>query len=354
MKKIIQLIICAIAIVMSCTPDNKSQDVTHEEISLERSHFAKGADISWVTQMEDQGMKFYDMNGNETECTALMKSLGMNAIRLRVWVNPQDGWCGKEDVLIKAKRAHALGMDLMVDFHYSDSWADPSQQVTPSAWASYNTTQLASAVEEHTKEVLSALKDNGIDVKWVQVGNEVNNGMLHPSANISNPGKIVNFATFFNAGYNAAKEVFPSTIVILHRSNGHETAGFEWLLNVAKAQNIRYDMIGMSLYPTWWEGNGFTDWRPTVEQCISNIRNFSATYGKPVMICEFGMPVNEPQMSKEALQYILDQTKKIKACHGVFYWEPQAPDKYNGGYDKGAFKNGKPTTALDPFKETIQ
>lgn len=340
--------------LVACSPEDRpsgsNEENVYDPIPVERTSFAKGADISWVTQMESQGMKFYDSQGKETECTALMKSIGMNAIRLRVWVNPKDGWCGKEDVLEKARRAQALGMDLMIDFHYSDSWADPAKQVLPSAWASYNVTQMAEAVSSHTHDVLNTLKDNGIAVKWVQIGNEVNSGMLHPLGNISNPAYIPNFALFFNAGYEAAKAVYPKAAVILHRSNGHETDGFAWLLNVAQAQKIKYDMIGMSLYPTWWENGSFTNWRPAAQNCVTNIRNFSVSYGKPVMICETGMPVSEPQMSKDALMYIMEAAREIKACHGVFYWEPQAPAGYNGGYDKGAFADGRPTAALDPFK----
>ena len=91
-----------------------------------KGDYAKGADISWLTQMEADGQKFYTAAGKEMECTALMKELGFNAIRLRVWVDPFDGWCAKEDVLVKAKRAQELGMRIMIDFHYSDTWADPS------------------------------------------------------------------------------------------------------------------------------------------------------------------------------------------------------------------------------------
>ena len=99
--------------------------------------FAKGADLGWVTEMEDAGVTFYDADGKATECFTLMKQLGMNAVRLRVWVNPEKeycNYCNLPDVLVKARRAKALGMDIMIDFHYSDWFADPSRQNTPSAW----------------------------------------------------------------------------------------------------------------------------------------------------------------------------------------------------------------------------
>jgi Arabinogalactan endo-1,4-beta-galactosidase len=96
--------------------------------------FAAGADVSWLTQMEAAGKKFYNAGGTQMECMALLKSLGMNTIRLRVWVNPSDGWCNAQDLLVKAKRARDLGMRILIDFHYSDSWADPSKQTKPAAW----------------------------------------------------------------------------------------------------------------------------------------------------------------------------------------------------------------------------
>ncbi len=112
-----------------------------------------------------------------------------------------------------------------------------------------------------------------------------------------------------------------------------------------------YDMIGMSLYPSWWENGGYTkDYMSRIDDCLNNIRTLSGKFKKPVMLCEIGMPCSEPQMSKEAIQYILDEARKIEDCHGVFYWEPEAPEGYNGGYGLGAFKDGRPTAALDPFR----
>ena len=108
--------------------------------------FAKGADVSWLTQMEKEGCRFYDTAGKQTECMALLKSLGMNAIRLRVWVDPKDGWCGKDDVVAKARRVKDLGMQLMIDFHYSDSWADPGKQNKPAAWKNLDLEGLKKAV----------------------------------------------------------------------------------------------------------------------------------------------------------------------------------------------------------------
>lgn len=340
-------------------PDvSKPEEETPEQVPVGSEGFAKGADISWVTQMEGDGQKFYTADGKEMECTALMKELGFNAIRLRVWVNPEEGWCGKDDVLIKARRAHESGMKLMIDFHYSDTWADPSNQKTPDAWKDYNLYELASAVENHTKEVLQMLKDNGIDVKWVQVGNETNSGMLHPLGKIGENAD--DFAVLANKGYDAVKEIYPDAAVIIHRSEGHKVNQCKWLFTLLKNSKVKYDMIGLSLYPVWWENNGWCDWKPNIDECLNNISSLISTFGKPVMICEIGVPVWEPAMSKEALSYTLEEARKIEGCHGIFYWEPQTdgvwkPSNYTdlgwNAYDKGGFKNGKATIALDPFKD---
>lgn len=321
--------------------------------------YIKGADISWLTQMEGDGVKFYNYANQEKEGTELMKELGFNTIRLRVWVDPQDGWCGKEDVLQKAARVKKLGMSLMIDFHYSDTWADPGNQNPPAAWKNYTIDEMAAAVAAHTKDVLTGLKDLGCLVEWVQVGNEVNNGMLHPLGKVQ--GQTAgNFVQLANSGYQAVKAVYPDAKVITHVSNGHDAALFDWFFSLMKQNNLKYDYIGMSLYPVWWENEGWSKWQSPVESCLSNIKALNSKFGKQVMICEFGMPVSEPEMTKEALQYIIDHTQDINECFGIFYWEPQTdgvwkPANYNelgwNAYNMGAFKNGKATTALDPFKQ---
>lgn len=333
------------------TPEKPDQTQPEERV------FAEGADISWVTQMEGDGQKFLTAGGQEMECTALMKELGFEAIRLRVWVDPAGGWCAKEDVLEKARRAQELGMRIMIDFHYSDDWADPSKQVVPAAWKDYTIEQMANAVSRHTEEVLKLLKDNGVDVEWVQTGNEVNNGMLHPLGKVQ--GKTCeNFIRLANAGRSAVRKVYPKAKTIIHVSNGHDNALFDWFFGLMKTGGADYDIIGMSLYPCWWENNGWRDWKINTDKCLDNIKAMSSKYGKPVMICEFGMPVWEPQKAKDALEYMLEEAKDIEECLGLFWWEPQTdgvwkPSHYDslgwGAYDMGAFKNGQATAALEPF-----
>ncbi len=344
----------AAAMTAACNKDTGRQEVPKpepEKPETTKRAFAKGADISWATEMEGKGMKFYNAAGQEAECTSVMKEIGFDAVRLRVWVDPEDGLCGKKDVLTKAKRAKAQGMRLMIDFHYSDSWADPGKQNVPEAWKDFDVTQMAKAVSDHTKEVLNTLKNNSIEVEWVQIGNEVNSGMLWPSGKVQGE-TAENFVKYANAGYEAAKSVYPDAKVILHVSNGQDAALFSWFFDLMEKNHAKYDMIGMSLYPSWWENGGWTKgWKGIADKCISNMMSVASKYDKPVILCELGMPCSEPAMSKEAIQYILDGCRKIQDCHGIFYWEPEAPDGYNGGYGLGAFKDGRPTAALDPFRK---
>ena len=130
-----------------------------------------GADVSWVSQQEKQGQSFYSANGTKTDPFVLLKGLQINAVRLRVWVNPDGGWNDGRDTLYKAKRAIAQGQQVMIDFHYSDSWADPGKQAIPAAWTDHSVGALGKQVYSHTQGILSYLKDNGVTVRWVQVGN---------------------------------------------------------------------------------------------------------------------------------------------------------------------------------------
>lgn len=332
-------VLCPVGLV-SCDTDNGKGGETqggHE--------FAKGADISWVTQLESEGYTFADATGREMECTQLMQLLGMNAIRLRVWVNPEGGWNGKADVVAKAKRAQALGMRLMIDFHYSDTWADPGHQTPPAAWKDYDIGQLKTAVAEHTADVLSALKDEGVDVEWVQVGNETTYGMLWETGRSWT--QPANYAALTTAGYNAVKSIYPQARVIVHLDRGNQADLYTYLLgDILNKYGGRYDIIGMSLYP---DGNS---WRAYTESCIANIKELYRLYGKQAMICEVGMAWDDADTAYTALDYLLRnvRTRTSGNCLGVFYWEPECPPGYNG-YNKGAFdRNGRPTKALEAFK----
>jgi arabinogalactan endo-1,4-beta-galactosidase len=323
-------------------PVKKQQDTIPKD-TVKTAVFAGGADVSWVTQMEAGGKKFYNATGTQMECMALLKSLGMNSIRLRVWVNPIDGWCNKQDLLVKAIRANNLGMRIMIDFHYSDSWADPSKQTKPAAWASLSLADLKTAVGAHTTDVLNALKTNGITPEWVQIGNETGNGMLWEDGKAST--NMANYAALNNAGYDAVKAVFPNAKVIVHIQNGNDNTLFRWLFDGLKSNGGKWDVTGMSLYPT------ASNWSSMNASCLLNMNDMVSRYGKEVMICEVGMSWDSPNEAKSFLTDLILKTKSIPSNKGlgVFYWEPEAYQWQ--GYSLGAFDNsGKPTAALDAFK----
>ena len=330
-------------ITAGCSKDTPSPTPTP---GTETPVFAKGADISWVTEMESAGMKFYNSAGAQTECFALMKSLGMNTIRLRVWVNPSSSWNNSADVVAKALRAKNLGLRVMIDYHYSDSWADPGQQTKPAAWASLDLNGLKSAMATHTKEVLTALNNAGITPEWVQVGNETNDGMLWPEGKAS--VNMNNFAQLVNAGYDAVKSVFPKAKVILHISDGWNNSLFRWMVGGLTANGARFDVIGMSLYPAYVSGG----WASANQQCLANMNDMVSSYNKQVMIVETGMPWDNAAECKNFLTDLIAKAKSVPGnnCLGVLYWEPQSYNAWKG-YTLGAFDNsGKPTIALDAFK----
>ncbi len=307
--------------------------------------FAKGADVSWVTQMERDGVKFYNSQGVEMECMTLLKSLGMNSIRLRVWVNPVGGWNGKDDLLVKAKRAKALGMRLMIDFHYSDSWADPGKQNKPAAWADLPFKELKGALVAHTIEILEALKGEGIFPEWVQVGNETSDGMLWPDGRAS--VNMKGYTELHNAGYRAVKELFPEAKVILHLAGGDNSPHYNWLLDGMAPYSAQYDIIGMSLYP---EPN---NWQYVNEACLENMKALIKKYDKDIMICEVGMRWDQPEICKGFIIDLIDKAleKSDDRCLGVFYWEPEGFVNWSH-YTKAAFDNGgRPTVALDAFRD---
>ena len=308
------------------------------------SNLILGADLSWLTEMESAGKKFYNSSGTETECMALLKSSGMNTIRLRVWVNPSPGWNNTADVVTKAVRAKNLGLRIMIDFHYSDTWADPGNQTKPAAWVGQDINALKTSLATHTTAVLTALKNNNVSPEWVQVGNETSDGMLWPEGKAS--VNMSNFAQLVNAGYDAVKTVFPSAKVIVHISNGYDNSLFRWIFDGLTSNGARFDVIGMSLYPT------VVNWSSYNTQCLANMNDMVSRYNKEVMMVETGMPWDSPDACNSFLKDLISKMKTVQSGKGlgVLYWEPEA---YNGwkGYTLGAFDgSGKPTIALNAFQ----
>ncbi len=306
--------------------------------------FAKGADVGWVDQEESSGYVFRDASGTQADPFVLLRGKNVNSIRLRVWVNPSGGWNNGADVLNEARRAIAQGQRVMVDFHYSDSWADPAHQTKPAAWAGHTVAQLQADIYSHTKGILDYLKANGVAVTWVQVGNEINSGMLWPTGKVSGSTNWATLAAFINQGYAATKAAFPSALVIVHLANGHDDATFRWFFDNLKTAGGKWDVTGMSHYPS------VSSWATTNNQIYATMTDVVSRYGKPVMVCETGLPWDQAATTKAMLADLLSKTQSLGSNGlGVFYWEPEAYPGWQG-YTMGAVNaSGQFTAALSAF-----
>lgn len=345
--------------------DDPNKPVDNPEKTKE---LAKGADISWCTQMEDKGHKFYGFSSREPkECTAVMKELGCNAIRLRVLVNPTDGYCGKEDVLKKAIRVRDLGLDLMIDFYYSDTFnlpysatlAEPVSQTIPAEWAEHDYDQLCTDVYNHTTEVLKLLKDNNINVKWVQLGNETSNGLLYPIGQADDNHYPTHYRGFIEMGARAARTVFPDVLTVVHLPNAYDQSLYKRNLRLLNSQS--FDIVGMSLFPNVAKGQtyytGDTNTSVTIQSetqaiqdAFSNIDYIYKTFEKPSMIVECGLQVSYEIASTNYMNDIMARAKENVNCLGIFYWEPESYEGWQN-YDKGTFlSNGHPTQILNSFE----
>ncbi|MFD0836448.1 glycosyl hydrolase 53 family protein [Mariniflexile aquimaris] len=305
----------------------------------------KGVDVSWMSEMESSGFVWKDNAGITKNLMPLLNQFEINAVRLRVWVDPSiseaNGWCDIPDLVYKAKLASAEGMDVMVCIHYSDYWADPGQQNKPAAWDGLTVAELETAIYNHTTNILTALAAEGITPKWVQLGNETNNGLLWPTGKPSING-FSNYAKFIAAGNNAVKN-FNSTIkTIVHLSNGYDNNLYQWNIGGLISSGAQFDIIGMSLYP---DSN---NWINLVNDTYSNMIDMKSRYGKEVMISEVGFNSTTPNIAYQFLVFILEKTREAGGL-GVFYWEPIAHNGWKS-YSKGAWdSDGSPSVAMDAF-----
>ncbi|MFY8003565.1 MAG: glycosyl hydrolase 53 family protein, partial [Chitinophagaceae bacterium] len=193
-------------------------------------------------------------------------------------------------------------------------------------------------------DVLQALKAKNITPEWVQVGNETNDGMLWEDGRASVNRK--NFAELVQAGYDAVKKVDTNILVIVHLSNGSDKGLYQWIFEGLQANGTKWDVIGMSLYPSP------TNWQVTTTQCLDNMSTLVNKYQKPIMICEIGMPWDAALECRKFIKDIVAKNKSLGTKGlGVFYWEPQSYGQWKG-YTLGAFDNsGKPTVALNGFTD---
>ena len=373
MFKPVTALLALAAFIGACQQTNPDPiDEPGKPINVETPSFARGADVSWLSEMENDKKTFKKANGTAADLFAVLKDCGVNAIRLRVWVSPPGGWSGKTDMVALAVRAAKAGLALMVDFHYSDFFADPSRQMVPSAWAGdkNDLDKMCTHVADYTTEVLQALKDAGVTPAWIQVGNETRNGMLWPAGQLwTDSGEIADgrkhFASLYNAGYDAAKAVFPKAVVMPHLNNAYEDN--LWWFQQVQAAGAKFDAIALSHYPQAESKYSATQYN---QKALEQMKALYNTFKLPIYITEVGV---KPAKSDAAsvLQAFMDEAGKMAGCKGGFYWEPEAyggwkPAVYNnadeiqrltgkretwGPYDQGAFDaDGRPLAIMNAFK----
>ncbi|MBD0822843.1 glycoside hydrolase family 53 protein [Aestuariibaculum marinum] len=277
-----------------------------------------GADISFVPQMESWGRSFYDTEGKETDIFDLLKKHHFDNIRLRIFVDPsaengysKDGFCDLNNTLAMAKRIKAAGMTFTLDFHYSDTWADPDKQFKPSAWEGLTGKALEDKLYEYTKEVLTTLKKEGVAPEIVQVGNEISHGMVWPDGRVLDNATEENWAALmglYKAGQKAVREVLPDSKLMVHLALGGQNTLCREFLDKMNQYGAEFDMIGLSYYERWHE---------TYNDLKANLYDLSKRYNKPVCVNEYGA-------SEENIKIINDIVRSVPngLGYGTMAWEP--------------------------------
>ncbi len=308
--------------------------------------FAKGADVSYLPQMEANGYIWKDKNGVQRDLLSILKDYQIDSVRIRTWVNPSSdshaGHCSISEAAALAKRCKALGLRVMIDFHFSDSWTSKGTQKPPAAWASMSYTQMKQAMNDYVYHSMNVLKSNGISPEWVQIGNEENLGICTPTGSMS--GHPDQCTGLLLAAYNMVKQVSPSTKVIIHLASPQDLSAHEAWFDKYKANGGKWDICGFSSYPS----------ASLVASLVADIKTIGQRYGKEVMVVEVGGKVSDPNGTYNVVNNFIDGMRAISStAGGVFYWEPE---RYAPWTDGSANLNGawdsttkKPTHAMDAF-----
>ncbi|WP_168120365.1 glycosyl hydrolase 53 family protein [Paenibacillus sp. HB172176] len=304
--------------------------------------FIKGMDISVQREIEQLGAKYYN-GGEEGDAFQILGDYEVNQIRLRLWNHPYDannkpygGGTNDLPTTIKlAQRAAKQGMGYLLDFHYSDFWADPKVQIKPKAWQNLSGEALKEAVYQYTYDTLTELARYGVPPSMVQIGNEITNGLLCPEGQLENVEYMIEL---LEAGIQAVKDHNPEIRTVIHLDWGGDNALYRRWFDAAATAKLDFDIIGLSYYP-FWHG--------TLEQLLHNMNDISSRYDKDVLIAETAFPFttdrihNEPMIfteeqagtvpysidSEGQRQFLLDLMNVIRSVEngrgiGFFYWEP--------------------------------
>jgi beta-galactosidase len=275
-----------------------------------------GADISFLPEIESRAGrfnrgtgKFYEA-GQEVDAISLLKRHGFNAIRLRIFVNPENpkgyapgtGFCGLDSTLSMARRVKEAGMGLLLDFHYSDYWADPQQQNKPLAWADLASPALRDSVRSYTSMVLRALERQGTLPDMVQIGNEINHGLLWPDGHI---GNLDGLAGLLKAGVEGTEAVSPRMPVMMHIALGGQNDEARFWLDNMISRGVKFDILGLSYYPRW---------HGTLEDLYTNLHDLVDRYRKPINVVEYS------DFKRTVHQIVFDLPQGMGK--GAAIWEP--------------------------------
>lgn len=291
-----------------------------------------GADISFLPELEAKGIKFSD-NGVEKDVLEILNDHGFNYIRLRLFVDPANdsgyspgkGFCDLSHTLQMAKRIKKAGMKFLLDFHYSDTWADPGKQFKPAAWKNLNFSDLSKKVFDYTTDVLFALKAQGTMPDMVQTGNEINHGIIWPDGNVQH---LDHLAVLLNAGMAAVKKADPSIITLLHVALGGQNSESEFFIDNMINRGVNFDVIGESYYPKW---------HGTLQDLETNLHLLTKKYNKPVIVAEYSHLKKE--VNKIAFSIPGNEME------GTFIWEPL--NTWESIFDK----EGKSNSYINKYDE---
>jgi arabinogalactan endo-1,4-beta-galactosidase len=301
-----------------------------------------GADISYVAQEESRGKKYSD-NGIEKDVLEILKDNRFNWIRLRLFVDPasekgysKDGYCGLEKTLEMAKRVKAAGMKFLLDFHYSDTWADPGKQFTPASWQKLKGSGLEGQIYKYTSETVKHFIDNGVRPDMIQIGNEINNGILWPQGKLPDGGKkadpgeeMESFCVLLRCASAAVRAVDPGITIMVHIACGGQNKESVAFFNKIISRDVKFDVIGESYYP---------EYHGTLSDLEYNLNDLVSRYGKPIFVVEY----NEKRKEVNDIVHNIPNGMGL----GTFIWEPTSP-RWGGLFDR----EGKTNENIKIYRE---
>lgn len=335
-----------------------------------------GGDLSALARIEQAGGRFYD-GDRETSAIDAMQAHGANLVRLRLFLAPNGDEVQVNDLaytIALAKRVKRSGAQFLLDFHYSDTWADPQHQIVPAAWAALDIDALEDTVEAYTARVMDTLRREGVLPRIVEVGNEIDAGFMWPLGRLGlstqdDSTQHANFGRLLRAGVAGVRRATTpadSVRVMVHFSQGASTPRSHWFYDLVRAQGVEFDIIGFSYYP-WWHGS--------IEELRANLRATEARYGKDIMVVETAYPWTDgwtpdgpvqgtmiwPRTRDGQRAFLQDVTDAVRAIPnargiGVVWWYPEAIRVPGlpvwGGGSLALFDDrGRITPAADVFRQ---